>query len=166
MDDLLKTAGDWLSGDKVRIRSRRTFLVALAISVLSFAYAVRDLRAFARPLTHAKPPPALPPDQGDARWGMPLATRKQVFAEFAAAEPAHRAEGARSFPGAALAWSADDHRGALERNKARELSGKYRVSLTQIYLCLDEGIREKWPGPDGNPLDAHTTPLNPRRKYD
>lgn len=166
MDDLLKTAGDWLSGEKVRIGSKRTFLVAAGISVASFVIGFRDLRAFAHPLTHAKPLAALPADQGDTKWGMALATRKQVFAELAAAEPGSRAEGARSFPGAALAWSADDHRGALERNRARDLAGKYRVSLTQIYLCLDEGIREAWPGPDGKPLDAHTTPLNPRRKYD
>jgi hypothetical protein len=166
VDDLLKTAADWVAGEKVRIRSKRTFYVAVAISLVTFVIGFRNLRALAHPLTHAKPLAPLPADQGDTKWGMSLASRKHVFAEFAAAEPAARVEGARAFPGPALLWSAEDHRGAFERNKARELAGKYRVNLTQIYLCLDEGIREGWPGPDGKPLDPHTVPLNPRRKYD
>jgi hypothetical protein len=166
VDDLLKTAGNWLSGEKVRIQSKRTLLIAVALSVLSFLYAFRDLRALARPLTHAKPLAPLPADVGTTRWGVPIETRRQIFAEFAAAEPTSRAEGTKAFPGAALAWSAEDHRGAYERNKARDLASKYRLSLSQIYLCLDEGIHERWPGPDGKPLDPHTVPLHPRRKYD
>lgn len=166
MDDLQTAVGKWLSGERVRVQSKRVFLVGIAFSVVTFVYAYRDLRALARPLTHAKPLAPLPADNGDQRWGIPLATRKQIFSELAAAEPNARIEGARSFPGPALAWSAEDHRGAFERNKARELAGKYRLSLTQIYLCLDEGIREHWLGPDGAPLTPSVVPLNPRRKYD
>ena len=166
MEDLLKTAGKWLSGDEVRVSTKRVFLVGVAISAVTIIVGVRDLRTIARPLTHAKPLAPLPPDEGDMKWGLPLKTRRAIFDELAAAEPAARVEGARAFPGPALAWSAEDHRGAFERNKARELSGKYRCSLSAVYLSLDEGIRERWPGPDGKPLDPHTVPLNPRRKYD
>lgn len=166
MDDLLTTAGKWVSGEAVRIRTKRMLLVVSGVSLLTLFYAVRELRALARPLTHAKPLATLPAPAGDSKWGMPLSMRREIFAEFAAAEPTNRAEGIRAFPGPALAWSAEDHRGAFERQKARELSSRYRVSLTQIYLCLDEGIHDKWPGPDGKPLDPHTVPLNPRRKYD
>lgn len=166
MDDLLKTAGSWLSGDEVRGHTKRTILVAVAISVVALFVGFRDLRAIARPLTHAKPLAPLPADEGDSKWGLPLKTRRAIFDELAAAEPTSRSEGTRAFPGPALAWSAEDHRGAYERNKARELAGKYRCTLTQVYLSLDEGIHEKWPGPDGKPLDPKTVPLNPRRKYD
>ena len=43
--------------------------------------------------------------------------------------------------------------------------GRYGLTMSQVYLILDEGIRGRWPGPDGQPLDPHTVPLNPRRKY-
>jgi hypothetical protein len=166
LDDLLKTAGSWLSGDTVRAPTKRTVLVAVAISAVAFVVGFRDLRAIARPLTHAKPLAPLPADEGENKWGLSPKTRRAIFDELAAAEPSGRAEGTRAFPGPALAWSAEDHRGAYERNKARELAGKYRCSLTQVYLSLDEGIRERWLGPDGKPLDPKTVPLNPRRKYD
>lgn len=166
MDDLLKAAGSFLSGDQVRGLTKRTVLVAVAISVVAFFIGFRDLRTLAHPLTHAKPLPPLPADEGDVKWGLPSKTRHAIFDEFAAAEPTSRSEGSRAFPGPALAWSAEDHRGAYERNKARELAGKYRCTLSQVYLSLDEGIHERWPGPDGKPLDPKTVPLNPRRKYD
>ena len=166
MDDLRKTAGKWLSGEEVRVPTKRVLVAAVAISVVTFFVGYRDLRAIAHPLTHAKPLPPLPADEGENKWGLPLKTRRAIFDDFAAAEPTSRVEGTRAFPGAALAWSAEDHRGAYERNKARELAGKYRCTLSQVYFSLDEGIRERWPGPDGKPLDPKTVPLNPRRKYD
>jgi hypothetical protein len=166
LDDLLTTAGKWLSGDTVRAPSKRAILLAAAISAIAFIVGFRDLRALAHPLTHAKPLAPLPADEGENKWGLSPKTRHAIFDEFAAAEPSNRSEGTRAFPGPALAWSAEDHRGAYERNKARELAGKYRCTLTQVYLSLDEGIHERWPGPDGKPLDPKTVPLNPRRKYD
>jgi hypothetical protein len=45
------------------------------------------------------------------------------------------------------------------------MAGKYRISLTQAYLILDEGIRNKWPGPDGTPLPATTPPLDIRTTW-
>lgn len=166
MDSVGTIVAKWLAGERVALGTRRTFLVAVAASFLTLGFAVRDFRGFVRPLTHAKTPPPLPGDGGGGtKWGMPLRVRQEIFMEFATAEPTARAEGAKSFPGAALEWSAEDHRGSFERQRARELAAKYRVSIEQAYLCLDEGIRERWPGPDGEPLDARTVPLNPRRKY-
>ena len=164
MDDLLLSAAKWLSGEAVRIRTRRALVILVGVSAIAFGYAGSRISKTMAPLVHAKPPPPLPPDQGDVRFGVPLATRKEIFDEFAKAEPSARAEGVKGFPGPGMEWSAEDHRGAFERQKAAALSARYRLSLTQVYLCLDEGIRERWPGPDGKPLEARTVPLNPRRK--
>lgn len=158
-------AAKWLAGERVSIRSRSMLIALFALSIVSLAYAWREWRDATRPLVTAKPPPPLPPDSGDTRFGVPLATRKKVFEELAAAEPNGRAEGKKGFPGYELAWSAEDHRGAFERQKAAELASRYHLSLTQVYLILDEGIRERWPGPDGEPLTPYTVPLHPRRKY-
>jgi hypothetical protein len=59
-------------------------------------------------------------------------------------------------------WSREDDRGWGERVLARSLAQKYGISLTQVFLVLDEGIRKKWPGPDGNPLPATVPPLDLR----
>jgi hypothetical protein len=61
-------------------------------------------------------------------------------------------------------WSREDDRGHYERVKMRELAARYEGTLTQMYLILDEGIRNKWPGPDGQPLPATTPPWDPRTK--
>lgn len=155
----------WLAGERVVIGSRRMLFAVVFVSLFSLAYAWREWKAAIYPLTSTKPPPAIPADQGDTRFGVPLAVRKKVFEELASAEPGARAEGKRAFPGAELAWSAEDHRGSFERQKVAELSGRYGLSRTQIYLILDEGIRQKWTGPDGQPLAPNVVPLHPRRKY-
>ena len=52
--------------------------------------------------------------------------------------------------------------GAQERALAQSLATRHGLSLSQVYLILDEGIRDKWPGPDGEPLIATTPPQDPR----
>ncbi len=165
MDRPGSVVAKWLAGERVSVRSRSMLLALFTLSLVSLGYAWREWRTATRPLVTAVPPPPLPPDSGDTRFGVPLATRKKVFEELAAAEPTSRAEGKKSFPGYELAWSAEDHRGAFERKTAAELSARYRLSLTQVYLILDEGLRERWPGPDGEPLTPYSVPLHPRRKY-
>jgi hypothetical protein len=155
----------WIAGDLVLLRTKVLAYIWFAIAVASLSYAYVVTRDMTRPLRTTKPPAPLPPDQGDVRFGVPLALRKQVFADFAAAEPTSRAEGKKSFPGTELAWSAEDHRGAFERKTAASIAQSRGLSLTQVYLILDEGIRAKWPGPDGEPLTPFTVPLHPRRKY-
>lgn len=156
---------DWLAGEPVRIRSLRMLTVVGLLAFASLMWALVTVRDATRTLRTGRPPAPLPADQGDVAYGVPLETRKQIFAELAAAEPAARAEGKKSFNGPGLEWSADDHRGAFERKLVASLTGKYRLSTTQVYLVLDEGIRSHWPGPDGKPLEATTTPLHPRRNY-
>jgi len=155
----------WLAGERVVIGSRRMLFALAFVSLFSLAYAWREWRGAISSLTTTRPPAPIPPDQGDVRFGVALSVRKKVFEELAGAEPGARAEGKRAFPGGELAWSAEDHRGSFERQKVAELEGRYRLSRTQIYLILDEGIRQKWPGPDGQPLPPYVVPLHPRRKY-
>lgn len=165
MDSVSTVVAKWFAGERVRVESRRMLGVVLACSVLTLGLAWREWRSAVRPLVSAKPPAPLPPDEGDKRFGLPVGTRKRIFEELAAAEPHGRAEGQKGFPGVDLAWSAEDHRGAFERQKAAEVASRHRISLTQVYLILDEGIRERWVGPDGAPLTPTTVPLHPRRNY-
>lgn len=155
----------WLSGETVLVRTRRTVYLGLAVSLLSLASAIALARGMTRSLRAATELPKLPADSGDLRFGLPLAVRQDIFRELAAAEPAAREEGRRSFSGPNLAWSAEDHRGAFERKKVATIMSSRRLSMTQVYLVLDEGIRAKWPGPDGEPLTPQAVPLRPRRDY-
>lgn len=155
----------WIAGDFVLPRRRILAALWMAIAAAALSYAFVVTRDMTRHLRTAKPPPPLPHDQGDVRFGLPLATRKDIFRELASAEPNSRAEGKKSFPGAELAWSAEDHRGAYERKTVASIAQARGLSITQVYLVLDEGIRMKWPGPDGEPLTPFTVPLHPRRKY-
>ena len=71
-----------------------------------------------------------------------------------------RIESAKKFPNEA--WSIEDERAAHERDLARTLAEERRVSVSTIYLVLDEGIRAHWPGSNHKPLDASVVPLKPR----
>jgi hypothetical protein len=155
----------FIVGERISLRSRQGLAFAAALSIVTLGYATMRIRETLHPLTHAPSVKSLPPDHGDVRFGVPLARRKEVFAEVAAGEPAARAEGTKAFPGANLAWSAEDHRGAFERKNTAAAAQHFHLSLTQVYLILDEGIRERWPGPDGEPLKATSVPLHPRRNY-
>ncbi|MCA9588832.1 MAG: hypothetical protein KC657_26130 [Myxococcales bacterium] len=103
---------------------------------------------------------------GDAydghRYGMKLALRKAIFAELAAAEKAQRERAVAQNTWHGHAWSREDDRGYQERALAQSLATRHGLSLSQVYLILDEGIRDKWPGPDGEPLIATTPPQDPR----
>lgn len=145
-------------------RPNRTLIVAVAAaSAVALIYASVWVRRTVAPLTTAVPPAELV-DQGPdgERFGLPLAKRREIFTEFATAEPNSRSQGVAGFPG--QPWSQEDHRCAFERETARTMAVRHGISLTQVYLVLDEGIREKWLGPDGKPLPPKTVPLLPRRK--
>lgn len=115
------------------------------------------------PLLSAHPPSPIPVEEiEDYRFKLPERTRRAIFEELAAAELAERARAIASNTWGGHQWSREDDRGYYERALAQRLATKYRCSLTQIYLVLDEGIREHWEGPDGNPLPATTPPLNIR----
>ncbi len=155
----------WLAGETVLARTRPVLYVWLGFTVATLSYCFVVARDMTRPLRTAQAPAPLPPDHGDVKFGVPLAVRKQVFEELAAAEPSAREEGKKAFGGFALEWSAEDHRGGFERKTVANIGAAKHLSVTQVYLILDEGIRERWPGPDGQPLSPLVAPLHPRRKY-
>lgn len=118
------------------------------------------------PLLHAKPPTPIPSEEiEDYRFRLPERTRREIFEELAEAEIAERHRAIEQNTWNGHAWSREDDRGHYERIEARGLAAKYHVSLTQIYLVLDEGIRNHWPGPDGEPLPATTPPHDPRNTW-
>ncbi|MBI2391823.1 MAG: hypothetical protein HYV09_19690 [Deltaproteobacteria bacterium] len=158
--EVLEQARRWALGEPIEGRRLRTawLLLQLASLVAVAPWALRTLS----PITRAPKPAVLVDGPGDARYGMPLALRREVFKELAAAEPQNRQSGAAGFPG--QPWSQEDHRAAFERDVMRDVAARRKLNLTQVYLVLDEGIRAKWPGPDGQPLIATTIPLDPRRK--
>ncbi len=136
----------------------RVVAVGVVLSVLW-----RRVEGATLPLLSAKPPPAIPTEEiEDYRFRLPERIRRQIFAELAAAELAERARAVQANTWKGHLWSREDDRGHYERVAVRAAAAKHKVSLSQVYLVLDEGIRERWPGPDGKPLPALTPPLDIR----
>jgi len=120
------------------------------------------LLAITRDLRRAGPAPALPRDDGSVRFGLDEAKRRAVFADIASHEPSNIALGQAGFPG--QPWSQEDHRCAMERGTQADVARRFGLTMTQVYLILDEGIRNHWPGVDGQPLNPRSVPLQPRKK--
>lgn len=59
-------------------------------------------------------------------------------------------------------WSQLDAFGALENDRLSKLAADKSLSPQDVFLVVDHGLREGWPGPDGKPLDVTTVPLKPR----
>lgn len=138
------------------------------VSVVAFASVVlyRRVVATTTPLLDAKPPTPIPTEEiEDWRFRMPERVRREIFAEIAEAEQAERERAVAQNTWQGHLWSREDDRGHVERQHLRGVAAKYKISLTQAYLVLDEGIRAKWPGPDGNPLPATTPPLDLRTTW-
>jgi hypothetical protein len=140
----------------------------IRVSVLSFAAVIlwKRVNTTIAPLLNAKPPIPIPSEEiEDYRFRLPERTRKEIFAEIADSEQAERARAILKNTWNGHLWSREDDRGHAERAFFRQLAKHHGISLTQVYLILDEGIRAKWPGPDGQPLPATTPPLNPRATW-
>ena len=124
------------------------------------------VRTTTHPLTNIPKRSALNGDSYDGmRYGITLEKRKAMFAELAKVETAERARAIAQNTWNGHAWSREDDRGHYEMTTARSLAAQYGVTLTQVYMVLDEGIREKWPGPDGKPLLPSTPPQDPRSTW-
>jgi hypothetical protein len=161
VDAMLRGVRAWL-GPERDAASRASLIAWSAIRVGALVVATVIIVTTVRPLTAPKPPAPLPPDGPDGkRFGLSLVDRKAIFASIAATEAHSRTLGHQGFP--TEPWSAEDHRTAYERDVLRETAAQRGLNLTQAYLILDEGIRARWPGPDGEPLSATTLPLKPRR---
>jgi hypothetical protein len=139
----------------------RVVAVAIVLVVLW-----RRVETATRPLLSAKPPPPVPTEEiEDYRFRLPERLRREIFAELATAEIAERARAIQANTWNGHVWSREDDRGHYERVAVRAVAAKHKISLSQTYLVLDEGIRERWPGPDGKPLAATTPPLNIRSTW-
>jgi len=138
------------------------------VAVISFAAVVlwRRLNVLAAPLTHAKPPIPIPSEEiEDYRFRLPERTRREIFQQIAENEQALRAQALQANSWDGHLWSREDDRGHFERLFFRRLAKEHNISLSQVYFILDEGVRAKWPGPDGKSLPGTTPPLNPRQTW-
>ena len=134
-----------------------------AVVVIGATLAWRRIVHATAQLLHAKPPAAIAvEDAPGEKFRLPEPVRREIFAELATAEIAERARAIAANSWNGHVWSREDDRGHYERVAARSSAAKHRVALAQVYLVLDEGIRERWPGPDGKPLAATTPPFSIR----
>lgn len=150
---------DWLWGDVELPATKRwrraepaVRAIVLGLAVSFGLHATRELRT--------TPPPDPLPATGPNRLGLPESQRRALFRELAVVEPRARTESAQKFPGDP--WSIEDERAAHERDKSRDMAAANKLSVSQIDLLLDDGIREKWPAPNSKPLDATVVPLKRR----
>lgn len=142
------------------------WIVRVAVFGLAFVVLVRRVDALVSPLLHAKPPTPIPSEEiEDYRFRLPERTRREIFEEIATAELAERERAVEQHTWGGHLWSREDDRGHYERVALRTIAQKYRISLTQGYLILDEGIRNHWLAPNGEPLPATTPPVNPRTTW-
>lgn len=106
---------------------------------------LRRASAVTAPLLDSKPPPFIPTEEiEDYRFRLPERTRREIFLELAGAELAERRRAVEQNTWPGHLWSREDDRGHAERVQARLTAAKYKISLTQVYLILDEGIRERF----------------------
>lgn len=138
-------------------------LRVLATQVLALLAAVFALRSVTWRVLRASAPADLPGDgPNGVRFGLLEDLRHEIFREISSGEPAARSRAAQAFPGDP--WSIEDHRASFERDIVRGIAQRRGLSLSQVYLVLDEGIRQHWPGPDGKPLSGKSSPLSPRKR--
>ncbi len=149
-----------------RPSSKAGWILRGAVTVVAAVMLAKGAQSVVGPMLRTKPPPPIPSEElpGD-KFRLNELERKEIFREFAAAEIAERARGISQNTWNGHAWSREDDRGYIERTTARAAAARHHCSLSQVYLVLDEGIREKWPGPDGKPLAGTTPPHNPRTTW-
>lgn len=108
-------------------------------------------------LTSLVRPPAAAPKV------LTLLHQRQLYREFAAAEPSMRAAAAANFPGDA--WSQDDDFHNREQALLRHVALREKVSVTELLMWLDRGMRERWPLPEGVVVRPTAAPCRPRLEY-
>jgi hypothetical protein len=137
-------------------------VLLLSLQALSIAAFVRVARTALGPMVRNPAPPAIPQPTSMTRFGMTEDRRREVFRELADAEFSERRRAIEQHTWGGHAWSREDDLGYVQRARAREVAARYGLSLSQMYLVLDEGIRQRWPGPDGQPLRGTSEPINLR----
>ena len=146
--------------------SRVSWVVRVCVYTFAAVVLVQRTSNVISPLLRAKPPNPIPSEEiEDYRFRLPERTRREIFGEIAENEQTTRTHALQTNSWNGHLWSREDDRGHFERVFFRTLAKRYDISLSQVYFILDEGIRQKWPGPDGQPLPATTPPLNPRQTW-
>jgi hypothetical protein len=149
-----------------RPSSRVAWMVRVAVTSFALVVLWKRTNTATAPLLNAKPLPFVPSEEiEDYRFRLPERTRREIFAEIASAETEERRRAVEHDKWKGHLWSREDDRGHFERMAFRQLATKYNISLTQVYLILDEGLRSHWPGADGEPLPATTPPLDLRSTW-
>jgi hypothetical protein len=144
-------------------QSRVGMLAPLLVQAIALVFVVRAARPLFAPLFAEREPRPLPNvEPPGIRFGLDEKARKEIFAELATAEAAERARAISQNTWNGHLWSREDDRGWHERVLARAIAQRRGISLTQVFLVLDEGIRNHWPDKDGKPLAATTPPLDLR----
>ncbi len=144
-------------------RSRAAVVAAIVVQLAGLVgLAVVTRKAVSPVLSEPGPARIRAKGPDDQRFELPEKKRREIFAELAAAELAERKRHVEGNTWQGHLWSREDDRGWQERTLVRSLASRHGVSISQIYLVLDEGIHERWPGPDGKPLPATAEPLNLR----
>ena len=149
---------EWWCGRVHLSATRANRFLCAAVTAGALAAGGNEARVITRGIWSADVPPVLPPDAAGARFGVDEETRRKVFSAIAAEDPGAREKARERFP-ADQVWRREDDRSASERDTARGLASTHHLNVTQVYLILDEGIREGWPGADGKPLSPTTVPL-------
>jgi hypothetical protein len=102
-------------------------------------------------------PGAAPPERDDR------SLRTAVFRQMTADETALRRDAARAFPGDP--WSADDDFHNHQQRRARALAARLQLSIGTVLRAVDEGLHERWPAANPDPLTAAVPPCHPRPEY-
>lgn len=142
--------------------------VRLAVAVVGFGVVVQTVRETAAPLLSAKEPTPIPTQEfpgSTDRFRLSEERRKEIFKELATAELAERRRAISQNTWNGHAWSREDDRGWWESKTVHDIAQRNHISATQVYLVLDEGIRNKWLAPNDQPLPGTTPPLNPRTTW-
>lgn len=81
--------------------------------------------------------------------------RKAAYVLMVTEEQNMRREAIKDFP--ADPWSQDDAFHNLEYKRARQIAGPRNMSVQDVLLAMDEGMREHWP----KPVNVHQKPTVP-----
>lgn len=142
-------------GGSPRLRRLRWILAGLLL-LLPIAWGTRVVvQVLSRP-TPAKLDPGTP----DERFGLDRTERMELFADMVRQRAGWRKNVERRFRNDP--WSQQDDFHASEAPHVLGLARRLGLHYSIPYLILDEGIRERWPGVDGDPIPAEVIPLQPR----
>lgn len=143
-------------------KSRMGVTLFVIAQFVAFAVFVRTVKPAFKPLLTPPPTPRVPAPTSMTRFGLTEPVRREIFRELADGETSERASAIARNSWNGHLWSRFDDLGYVQRAKARELAQRNNISLSQVYLVLDEGIRERWPASNGQPLPPNAEPLSLR----